>query len=147
MLCSAVVSLCLHMCLLPSQRAVQCVCVCILWLHNFKPYSKVRHFFAPTSSYNPNLTAKGGDGTAITPHPEKRKRVSSKIEQASLSTCIKVVKKNDPDLLYQLLKFNHKVLFTFCNDNKIKGKNRNLLVGTQWVLENNIEAWVSVAIP
>jgi len=57
------------------------------------------------------------------------------------------VKKNDPDLLYQLLKFNRKVLFTFCDDNKIKGENRNLLVGTRWVLANNIEAWVSVAIP
>jgi len=35
------------------------------------------------NNFQINLSAKGGDGTAITPRPEKRKHVSSKIDQAS----------------------------------------------------------------
>lgn len=62
--------------------------------------------------------------------------------QSSLSKCQEVVHLNLPGLLQDLLAFHQKVLFTLCMDRDIKGEGHALVVGTRWVLANNIYSWV-----
>ena len=62
--------------------------------------------------------------------------------QASLSKCQEVVRLNLPGLLQDLLAFHRKVLYTICVEQDIKKEGHTLVVGTRWVLANNIYEWV-----
>lgn len=89
----------------------------------------------------------GGDASGITsllPDPSTKQITSRdrKDLQKSLSKCQEVVRRNPPSLRQDLLAFQRKVLYTICVDQDIKGEGHTLVVGTRWVLANNIHYWV-----
>lgn len=85
-----------------------------------------------------DLNVTGGNG-AIDPQPPNDKRTA---DRTSLRKCVEIVYANEPDMLNKLLKVHRKVLYTVCIDNDIRGANNYLVVGTRWVLANNIYQWV-----
>ncbi|RDB18682.1 hypothetical protein Hypma_014671 [Hypsizygus marmoreus] len=83
----------------------------------------------------------GGDGSAG-PIPPPYKRVSTVPDKKSLRTCLALIRSGDQgDLLDQLLTFKRKVLYTVCVDNNIIAPGKTMVVGTKWVLANNIYNW------
>ncbi|EDQ99107.1 uncharacterized protein LACBIDRAFT_317644 [Laccaria bicolor S238N-H82] len=84
---------------------------------------------------------KGGDGTVSGPWVSKDPLVSSKNDIKALDKCQKLVQENHPKLLYKLLDFNRKVLYTFCVEHDVKGPGHTKVVGTRWVLARNIHHW------
>ena len=84
---------------------------------------------------------KSRDGSTQ-PTAPKDKRVTSKTDIASLHQCLQLIHSNPPRLLYELLNFHHKVLYTVCIDNSIRAPGFQRVVGTRWVLASNIHNWV-----
>ena len=89
-----------------------------------------------------NPDTKGGDGTVSGPHVLKNPLVSSKNDIKALNKCQKLVQENHPKLLYELLDFKRKVLYTFCVQHDVKSPGHTKVVGTRWVLAKNIYHWV-----
>ena len=83
----------------------------------------------------------GGDGyTQVTSHREMR--ITSKEHFRSLKKCAEMIEANLPDLREALLDHPRRVLYTICVDNQILGNGHRVIVGTKWVLANNILQWV-----
>lgn len=85
----------------------------------------------------------GGDGTLVTPHRSGNHRVSSDQDIRDHKRCVILIRKNEPDMVYRILQYSRIVLYTVCVDNDIKGFNHSVIVGTKWVLAQNIHHWVS----
>jgi hypothetical protein len=91
------------------------------------------------------IDMKNDGGLALRP-PSKRKSkriVDDKTELRSLEKCQGVIHENGPHLLYELLEFHRKVLYTFCVDYDIKSPGHSVVVGTRWVLAKSIFLWVN----
>ena len=87
----------------------------------------------------------GGDASCISapdPSPKQITSADRKDLRTSLSKCREVVRLNPAGLLQDLLSFHRKVLYTVCMEEDIKGDGHTLVVGTRWVLANNIHHWV-----
>jgi hypothetical protein len=85
----------------------------------------------------------GGDG--LTEAPLTPEKCVSRTD-SGLKRCQKLVRLNEPRMLYELLSLRRKILYTFCVDNKIQGEGHKLIVGTKWVLATNIFRWVCLHV-
>lgn len=81
----------------------------------------------------------GGDGTIMKPSLVKLKQVPS---QKQLSQCLEVICINEMKMVLKLLSFDCEVLVTICKDYDIWAAGNTLVVGTKWVLAQNIYHWV-----
>jgi hypothetical protein len=86
-----------------------------------------------------NIKVEGGDGFA-TPRPPVNKRQITGLKP--LQDCVEAICSNRSHLLYELLDFHRKVLFTICLDNEIRWADGMAIVGTKWILANQIYTWV-----
>lgn len=93
-----------------------------------------------------DLRHKGGDALRP-PSLQRVKRVTSaKPEIKALKACQEHIFENPPLLLYELLQFPRKVLYSFCLDYDIRRAGQNLVTGTRWVLAKLIYQWVSILL-
>jgi hypothetical protein len=60
-----------------------------------------------------------------------------------LRRCQEKIFDNSPHLLYELLHYHRKILFSFCFDYDILQPGHELVVGTRWILAKNMYQWVS----
>jgi len=86
-----------------------------------------------------NIKVEGGDGFAI-PRPPVNKHLIKGLKP--LQDCVEAICLNRSCLLYKLLDFHRKVLFTICLDNEIQRAESMAIVGTKWILANQIYTWV-----
>ena len=56
--------------------------------------------------------------------------------------CTEQIKRNNANLLEELLDHPRSALYQVCIDNDITRPNGSVVVGTKWVLANSIVAWV-----
>lgn len=91
-----------------------------------------------------DISVSGGDGSSTQPPLAVEKRVTSSKGKKELSACLDMIRSNEDNMLYELLSFPRKVLYTVCVDLGIRGVNNSLVVGTKWVLAQNISRWVCV---
>lgn len=89
-----------------------------------------------------NIDHAGGSGLASTPAPTKTKRATDAEGQKLLKGCSLIIHANEETMVYRLLDFPRKVLYTVCEDNNIYGDGRTIVIGTKWVLARNIFRWV-----
>ncbi|KAJ2915181.1 hypothetical protein MD484_g5232, partial [Candolleomyces efflorescens] len=59
----------------------------------------------------------------------------------TLRACQEVIFQNNPHLLYELLKFQRRILYSFCLDYDIRMEGHQLVVGTRWLLAKSITEW------
>jgi len=85
-----------------------------------------------------DITVPGGD-RFMEPPPVKDKR-SSNI--GSLINCTQCIRRNEVDMLGQLVKYHRQVLYTICVDNGIRELGKTVVTGTKWVLARSIYNWV-----
>jgi len=74
-----------------------------------------------------NITVLGGDGF-MEPPPVKDKR-SSNI--GSLIDCTQCIRRNEVDMLGQLVKYHRRVLYTICVNNDIREPGKTIVTGTK----------------
>jgi len=86
-----------------------------------------------------DIKVEGGDGFAA-PRPPVNKRLITGLKP--LQDCMEAICLNRSHLLYELLEFHRKVLFTICLDNEIRRGEGMAIIGTKWVLANQIYTWV-----
>lgn len=91
-----------------------------------------------------DLEVHGGDGSASKLPPVSDLRAPRNRE---FNNCLAVIIKNDKDMVHQLLAFSRRILYTICIDSDIRGEEHHLVVGTRWVLAQNIQRWVSLRVP
>ncbi|KAJ2931557.1 hypothetical protein H1R20_g5541, partial [Candolleomyces eurysporus] len=86
---------------------------------------------------------KNESGTALRPPRKSRPRrvVDDKRELANLKRCQGLIYENGPHLLYELLEFHRKVLYSFSLDYDIRLPETSVVVGTRWVLAKGIYSW------
>jgi len=92
-----------------------------------------------------DLTHPGGSSlppAGISPRSGSRRTE----DHRSLNRCKALIETNGECLLYQLLEFQRRVLYTICLDFNILGQGHQLVVGTRWILAWNIYIWVRVYI-
>lgn len=92
-----------------------------------------------------NLDKPGGDGTFLA-EPYSYTIRPTKDDIKGLDICAKLVTKNDPTLLLQLLDCHRRVLFLFCSQLSIVRDGSSVVVGNSWALANNIVNWVRAII-
>lgn len=80
----------------------------------------------------------GGDGSIT--HPIIFNKRSP--DEKAMAKCLNKIRTNEPGLRFDLLQFHRKVLYTICLDLDIRGTGHKLVVGTKWILANNIHLWV-----
>ncbi|KJA14089.1 hypothetical protein HYPSUDRAFT_72760 [Hypholoma sublateritium FD-334 SS-4] len=88
-----------------------------------------------------DVTKAGGDGFSSIPYVGPSKVVTTKQDLRLLKTCSEIVHANAGDLLNRLLRYGHRVLYTFCSDNNIIAPGHSVIVGTRYILANNILDW------
>lgn len=85
---------------------------------------------------------RGTDGSSSptrTPAPG----ISTREHLRSLRRCAELIQINGPDLVTELIRHPRLVLYTICVENNILGPARHkIVVGTKWILANNIYVWV-----
>lgn len=86
----------------------------------------------------------GGDGTAA-PMQAPQRGISTKDQLRSLQRCVQLIRLNGPDMVTELIRHPRLVLYTICVDNNILGRDQSVIVGTKWVLSNNIYNWASLS--
>lgn len=74
-----------------------------------------------------DVNVAGRDGFTEPP-PIASKRVK---DRTSLRKCLELVYANGSSMLYKLLGFHCKVLYTICIDNNIRGRENMIVVGTK----------------
>ncbi|KAJ3544294.1 hypothetical protein NMY22_g2823 [Coprinellus aureogranulatus] len=83
-----------------------------------------------------------GGGALRPPTLERSKRVvATKAELRSLERCQNLIYDNPPFLLYELLQFHRKILYSFSLDYDIRPPGQNTVTGTRWVLSKCIYEW------
>ncbi len=82
----------------------------------------------------------GGDGSIAGP-VGLREAVTAQ-EEADRQRCIKLLRKNPPELLFKLLRYDRRILYYICDMYEIKTLGYDIIVGTRWVLAMNIFKWV-----
>ncbi|RXW16634.1 hypothetical protein EST38_g9220 [Candolleomyces aberdarensis] len=88
-----------------------------------------------------NFKHKSG-GALREPSTTRIKRVTSnKDDIRSLKRCQQIIFDNEPHLLYDLLKFHRKILYSFCLDYDIRMDGHKIVVGTRWLLAKTIFLW------
>ena len=85
-----------------------------------------------------NITVPGGDGF-MEPPPVKDKRSS---DISSLIDCTQCIRRNEVDMLGQLVKYHRRVLDTICVNNDIREPGKTVVTDTKWVLARSIYNWV-----
>lgn len=90
-----------------------------------------------------NLLKPGMQGDPQPNHTPHEKHVTTNKEKKIVARCVQLIYTNDDDLLYALLSYDRRILYTVCVDNGIIGEGHKLVVGTRWVLAKNITLWVS----
>ncbi|PPR07348.1 hypothetical protein CVT24_007483 [Panaeolus cyanescens] len=88
-----------------------------------------------------NAEAPSGDGTSSVQSANTIKRVYTKAHISAYRRCIDIVTKKRPSIEQELLELDRKVLYTFCEDNRIIPEGHNIVVGTKPVLAANIIRW------
>ncbi|KAJ3513964.1 hypothetical protein NLJ89_g2648 [Agrocybe chaxingu] len=83
----------------------------------------------------------GGDGSSIVPAPSRYTGLSTAEHRGSMKRALKLIARNPSSLLEDLLKEARRVLYAICVDNNIYGTIPGLVVGTKWILANNIVLW------
>lgn len=83
----------------------------------------------------------GTDGSSA-PITTSRQGISTKEHLRSLQRCVELIQLNGPNMLTELIRHPRLILYTICVDNSILGPGNQMVVGTKWVLANNIHAWV-----
>jgi hypothetical protein len=94
-----------------------------------------------------DVNVPGGDGSSKQPLVSPDKCVTSKKGKKQYNMCLEMIRSNEDEMLFELLSFPRKVLYTVCVDLNIRGVNNKLVVGTKWILAQNITRWVSVRSP
>ena len=84
-----------------------------------------------------------GGGTSPHSSPATKQVLSDDFQK--LRKCHKSIKANGVGMLYELLKFDRRELYTICVYYDIRGE-RNKVVGTRWLLAKQINAWVKSAL-
>ncbi|KAJ2932129.1 hypothetical protein H1R20_g4968, partial [Candolleomyces eurysporus] len=89
------------------------------------------------------VDVKSDGGVALrTPTSARVKRViDDKTDLRALRACQELIFDNPPHLLYELLRYQRKVLFSFCIDYDIRFPGHQTVVGTRWILAKNIHLW------
>jgi hypothetical protein len=87
----------------------------------------------------------GGDGSPP-PHSSPAVRQILSDDITKLRSCHKLIMANDSGMLYELLKFDRRELYTICVYYDIRGEGRNNIVGTRWFLAKQINSWVRFAL-
>lgn len=87
-----------------------------------------------------DLKHQGGDGYAT--GPVESSEVVTVKEDSDRRKCIKLLRKNPPELLFKLLRYDRRVLYYICVFYDIKARGHSTIVGTRWILATNIFKWV-----
>ncbi|KAF9487476.1 hypothetical protein BDN71DRAFT_1513931 [Pleurotus eryngii] len=87
-----------------------------------------------------NLKHQGGDGTSHTTTVKDKMNIP-KTYVAKLPACKKLIAEYPRDLLYKLLEFHHTILYVICVENTILGVTSTKVIGTRWILAQNIARW------
>ena len=93
-----------------------------------------------------DTTKTGGDGTSSIRQAGPSKVVTTKKDVESLRNCSALIHANPDDLSSALLWFGRRVLYSFCVDYNIIGMGHTVIIGTRYVLSQNIVDWVSAII-
>ncbi|RDB25398.1 hypothetical protein Hypma_008131 [Hypsizygus marmoreus] len=89
-----------------------------------------------------DMKRNGGDASLAAPPTPINKRATNKVQKKSLSKCLALIKANSqPSLLDNLLAFERKILYIVCIDNDIIRPGNTIVVGTRWLLANDIYRW------
>lgn len=95
------------------------------------------------SLFGIDLDHAGGNGSSSLPPASKKvTSTSTSIEIARIKACNKLVEENGVGLLYNLLAFQRRDLYTICLYYDIRIEGRRHIVGTRWVLAKQIYNWV-----
>lgn len=89
-----------------------------------------------------NLLKPGSDATYPPNRVVHDKRVTSSEDKKKVEDCLSLIRQGDNALLYKLLNYHRRVLYTICVDYDIRGPGNQLVVGTRWILAKNITRWV-----
>ncbi|PPQ71535.1 hypothetical protein CVT26_010395 [Gymnopilus dilepis] len=92
------------------------------------------------SLFQIDTEAAGGDGYS-TQSPDPRQRQLSREAARAYEKCVEQIKRNDANLVDELLLHPRSALYQVSVDNNILGQNHRIVVGTKWVLASNIVAW------
>ncbi|KAJ3525918.1 hypothetical protein NMY22_g10376 [Coprinellus aureogranulatus] len=85
---------------------------------------------------------RNGGGALRPPSLDRVKRVvAARAELRALERCQALIYDNPPFLLYELLRFHRKVLYSFCLDYNIRPPGQNSVTGTRWILSKCIHEW------
>ncbi|RXW15897.1 hypothetical protein EST38_g9952 [Candolleomyces aberdarensis] len=89
------------------------------------------------------IDLKNNAGEALrAPTQDRVKRVAKDPNDIrELRRCQEKIFDNPPHLLYELLHYRRKVLYSFCLDYEILDPGHQLVVGTRWILAKNIYQW------
>ncbi|KJA13951.1 hypothetical protein HYPSUDRAFT_150983 [Hypholoma sublateritium FD-334 SS-4] len=90
-----------------------------------------------------DLKHQGGDG--YTTGPVESNEVVTVKEDLDRKKCIKLLRKDPPELLFKLLRYDRRVLYYICVFYDIKARGHNTIVGTRWILATNIFKWNSTS--
>lgn len=91
-----------------------------------------------------DVTVKVGGNGVSPPSVPASKRISSQKDIGDARKALSLIRTNDHDLLDNLMKLSRKALYTICVDNNIVGNGRSVVIGTSWVLANDIVRWVGL---
>ena len=93
-----------------------------------------------------DLTHPGGESSPPAGFATSSSQVRSNRapDQKALDRCLRLIEENPKSLLYLLLEFHRQILYTVCIDYGILGTGHHLVVGTRWVLAQNICFWVCI---
>lgn len=89
-----------------------------------------------------DLRHRRGDALRSPSTPRIKRVVANGTEIRALQKCQDIIYDNPPKLLYELLQFHRKVLYSFCLDYEIFIENQTVVIGTRWVLAKSIHQWV-----
>jgi hypothetical protein len=89
---------------------------------------------------------KSGDALRAESTTRIKRVTSNQDEIRNLKKCQEAIFENQPHLLYELLKFHRKVLYSFCLDYNIRMDGHHLVLGTRWLLAKSIFQWVSLIL-
>lgn len=90
-----------------------------------------------------DLSKPGSDASS---HPKRiitDKRVTTRGDKDLVQQCLTLIRLGGDTLLYRLLKYHRRVLYTICLDYRILGPGNTVVLGTRFILAKNIAHWVS----
>ena len=91
-----------------------------------------------------NTDNPGGDRFSEIQQAGPRGSQLSRQAARAYEKCVEQIERNNADLLEELLAHPRSALYHICVDNHVLGPNNTIVVGTKWVLANNVVAWVSL---